>query len=270
MKNKLYALLLSVLILGCEAKKQEKVLIPRSISSNEDFNVYPKNEDNVLTVVRQSGQEDGDIGSKPQEILSVKIGDTLIRIQPDKTDKNFITDKFAMAEFVNTQKTALLVQVSDSTGEVAPYYLITLKDGKPEAVSLYRPSTGANDRKYTKGMIRVGSSGYLINNDFFVTTVNAKVYVLPRQHPQERIQGEFFLKSADKNTFVFLVPGAFYQVNYPTGDVFTQPLPKTAPKEITNIYKWVQDNFVWVKNGKGVSFFKQMDQDKVVDMRRRF
>jgi hypothetical protein len=270
MRNKLYALLLSVLILGCEAKKAEKVLVPRTISSNEDFNVYPKNEVNVFSVVRLSAQEDATSGQQSQDILGVKFGDTLIRIQPDKTDKNFITDKFSIAEFVNTQKTAVLVQASDSTGLVAPFYLITLKDDKPEVVSLYRASTGAGDQKFTKGLFRVGSSGYLINNDFFVTNVNAKVYVLPRQHPQERIQGEFFLKSADKNTFVFLVPGAFYQVNYPTGDVFTQPLPKTAPKEITNIYKWVQDNFVWVKNGKGVSFFKQIDQDKVVDMRRRF
>lgn len=270
MKNKLYALLLSVLILGCEAKKEEKVLIPRTISSNEDFNFYPKDDANTLKVVRYSGQEDAGTSHKEQEILAVKYGDTLIRIQPDKTDKNFVSDKFAMAEFVNTQKTAVLVQVYDSSGLVAPFYLITLKENKPEVVSLYRPSTGANDQKYTKGMFRVGKSGYLINNDFFVTNVNAKVYVLPRQHPQERIQGEFFLKSADKNTFVFLVPGAFYQVNYLTGDVFTQPLPKTAPKEITNVYKWVQDNFVWVKNGKGVSFFKQIDQDKVVDMRRRF
>jgi hypothetical protein len=269
MRNKLYALLLSVLILGCEAKKVEKVLVPRTITSNEDFNVYPKNEANVLSVVRLPAQKDATSGQQSKDILGVKFGDTLIRIQPDKADKNFITDKFTVAEFVNTQKTAVLVQAFDSTGLVAPFYLITVKNDKPEVVSLYRASTGAGDQKYTKGLFRVGSSGYLINNDFFVTNVNAKVYVLPRQHPQERIQGEFFLKSADKNTFVFLVPGAFYQVHYPTGDVFTQPLPKSAPKEITNVYKWVQDNFVWVKNGKGISFFKQIDQDKVVDMRRR-
>ena len=270
MKHKFYALLLSVLILGCEAKKEEKILIPRTISSNEDFNAYPKDEANALKVVRYSEADNAGAPDKEQEILAVKYGDTLIRIQADKANKDFISDKFVLAEFVNTQKTAVLVQVYDSTGLVAPFYLITLKDNKPEVVSLYRPSTGANDQNITKGMFRVGKSGYLINNDFFITNVNAKVYVLPRQHPQERIQGEFFLKSADKNTFVFLVPHAFYQVNYPTGDVFTQPLPKTAPKEISNVYKWVQDNFVWVKNAKGISFFKQIDQDKVVDMRRQF
>jgi hypothetical protein len=270
MKNKLYALILSLLIFGCQEKKSEIVLIPRTINSNEDFNAYSEDKDNVLTVVKyaEQGEQSKDKEGKPA--FAVKFRDTLIRIQPDPSDRKFISDKFSAAEFVNTQKTALLVEVSDSTGLVGPGYLITLKNNKPEVVSLYRASTGANDNRVSKGMIRVGSSGYLVNNDFFVTTVNAKVYVLPRQHPQERIQGDFFLKSSDKTTFVFLVSGAFYQVNYPTGDVYTEPLPKTAPKGLGNVYKWVQDNYAWVKNGKGVSFFKQIDQNKVIDMRKSY
>jgi hypothetical protein len=270
MKNKLYALILSLLIFGCQANKSEKTLIPRTISSNEDFNFYAENKENTLSVVKYTDEGPGTAAKNGKETFAVKLGDTLIRIQPDPSDKKFVRDRFAAAEFVNTQKSAVLVELADSLGLVGPVYLITLKDNKPAAVSLYRKSTGANDIRYTKGMIRVGSSGYLVNNDFFVTTVNAKVYLIPRQHPQERIQGDFFLKSSDKTTFVFLVNGAFYQVNYPTGDVYTEPLPKTAPKGLGNVYKWVQDNYAWVKNAKGISFFKQIDQNKVVDMRKTY
>ncbi len=267
MRTLLYALLFSLIASGCQPENGSKILVPREISGNEDFNNYAENAETILTVVTHGDQ--GSAGSS-EELFAVKFRDTLLQIQTDKADKNFVRDKFSLAEFVNTQKTAVLVQLADSTGMVAPFYLITLKGSKPEVVSLYRASKGNNDMKVTKGMVRVGKSGYLINNDFFVTTVNARVYVIPRQNPEERIQGEFFLKSNDKNTFVFLVPGAFYEVHYPTGDVFTQPLPKQAPREISSVYKWVQDNFAWEKNAKGISFFKEVDQNKVVDMRRGY
>lgn len=270
MKNKLYALIFSVLIFGCQAKKSERILTPRAISSNEDFNFYPDAKDNTLAVVKYAGAGVGPEVKDGKEVFEVKWGDTLIRIQPDPSDGKFIRDKFSTAEFVNTQKTALLVQVADSANRVGPIFLITLKDNKPEVASLYRASKGAKDIRYTKGIVRVGNSGYLINNDYFVTTVNAKVYQIPRQNPEERIQGDFFVKSRDKTTFVFLVKGAFYQVNYPTGDVYTEPLPKSAPNDLGNVYKWVQENFAWVKNAKGISFFKQIDQNKVVDMRKAY
>jgi hypothetical protein len=265
MKNKFYALMLCTLILSCKADKLEKILVPRAITANEDFNSYDSKE-NGLTIV--SHPEKDDKGAKKS--FAVKYGDTLIRIQPDQADSTFLKDKFSQAEYINTQKTSILVQLSDATGQVAPFYLINLNAGKIQVVSLYRASAGAKDVQYTKGMIRVGSSGYLVNNDFFVTLVNAKVYLIPRQVPKERIQGEFFLKSSDKTTFVFLVRGAFYEVNYPTGDVYVQPLPASAPTQIVDVYKWVQDNFVWVKNAKGISFFKQTDQDQVIDMRRKY
>jgi hypothetical protein len=266
MKNKLYVLMLCAFILSCKAGKPEKIIVPRTITANEDFNSYSDSKENALTIVEQVGKE----STSKEPTFSVKYGDTLIRIQPDKADSTFLKDRFSHAEYINTQKTSLLVQLSDSTGQVAPFYLINLKDGKIQAVSLYRASAGAKDVQYTKGMIRVGNSGYLVNNDFFVTLVNAKVYLIPRQVPKERIQGEFFLKSSDKTTFVFLVRGAFYQVNYPTGDVYVQPLPASAPTQIADVYKWVQDNFVWVKNAKGISFFKQTDPDKVIDMRTKY
>jgi hypothetical protein len=270
MRNKLYALILSVVIFGCQAKKLEKTLVPRTISTNEDFNYYAENKESALAIVKSADEKVESESKDGKQTFAIKCGDTLIRIQPDPSDKNFVSDNFAAAEFVNTQKTAVLVEAVHAKGMVGPIYLITLKDGKPEVVSLYRPSTGANDIRFTKGMVRVGSSGYLVNNDFFVTTVNAKVYLIPRQRPQERIQGDLFLKSNDKTTFVFLVQGAFYQVNYPTGDVYTEPLPETAPKDLSNVYKWVQDNYAWVKNAKGISFFKQIDQNKVIDMRKKY
>jgi hypothetical protein len=270
MKIQLYALLFSIFVCGCQDKQLTKTLITREISGNEDFNNYADKPENILTVVKSVDNGNTGKNADAGELFTVKFRDTVLQIQPDTKDKDFVKDKFSLAEFVNTQKTALLVQLADETGLVAPFYLITLKGNKPEAVSLYRASKGNNDINVTKGMIRVGKSGYLINNDYFVTTVNAKVYVIPRQNQEERIQGQFFLKSDDKNTFVFLVPGAFYEVHYPTGDVFTQPLPKQAPKEISSVYKWVQDNFAWEKNGKGISFFKEVDQNKVVDMRRGY
>ncbi|MDB5021582.1 MAG: hypothetical protein JWQ28_2709 [Pedobacter sp.] len=270
MRNKLYALIFSCLILSCQSARLEKILIPRTINANEDFNSYVENKEHALAVVKYADESAQNTSKDVKETFAIKLGDTLLRIQPDQKDKNFFIDKFASADFVNTQKTAVLVEAADNSGLVGPIYLITLKNNKAEVVSLYRASTGANDSQFTKGIIRVGSSGYLVNNDFFVTNVNAKVYVIPRQQPQERIQGSFFLKSPDKTTFVFLVRGAFYQVNYPTGDVYTEPLPKTAPKDAVNVYKWVQENYAWVKNAKGTSFFKQIDQNKVIDMRQSY
>lgn len=263
MKSKLFALLLVVTFYGCKDAPKEQSYVPRPLADNEDFNHYPKGADDVLKVFLAAPPEQT---ATTKETFQVKFKDTLIRIQPDEKDNTFLKDRFSLAEAVNTQKTCVLVQLEGSMKTEAPFFLITAKQGKVEVVSLYRASDGAEDQEFTKGMIRVGKSGYLINNDVFVTTVNAKVYPIKRQNENERIQGRFFMQSKDKTTLVFLTKGAFYQVHYPTGSVYTAPISKQAPKDIASIYKWIQNNYTWKKNGKGIEFLQYVDDNAIVDI----
>jgi hypothetical protein len=264
MKIRLYALILAVFLYSCKETAKETIHVPRPLTANEDFNNYPKNPEDVLKLVKVESQVQNK--GVPEEIYSVRFRDSLLKIQPDEKDKTFLKDRFSLAEMVSTQQTAALVQLEGSVKAQAPFFLITAKDGKVEVISLYRASKGANDEQYAKGMIRVGRSGYLINNDYFVTTVNAKVYPIQRQDEAERIQGQFFLQSKDKMTLVFLTKDSFYQVHYPTGSVSGTPLPKKAPKSVENIYKFIQDNYRWVKNGKGIEFLQYVDADAIVDI----
>jgi hypothetical protein len=267
MKTKFYALVLTIFLLACNESPKEKIYIPRPLTSKEDFNNYPKNPDDVLKLVK--AQEQGD-QSDHGSASSLTFKDSLIKIQPDAKDKSFLKDRFALAELVNTQQTCALVQLKGSLKVQAPFFLIAAKDGKAEVISLYRPSNGALDQQFTKGMTRVGKSGYLINNDYFITTVNARVFPITRRNEEERIQGQYFMNSKDKTTLVFLTKDSFYQVHYPSGSVYNAPLPKKAPREVANIYKYIQDNYRWVKNGKGIEFLQYVDSDVIVDMTRKF
>jgi hypothetical protein len=264
MKAKLYALLLVVCLYACKEAPKEQSYVPRPLTENEDFNHYPKSSEDVFKVILAASPEQ--TGKDAKESFQVKYKDTLIRIQPDEKDKTFLKDRFSIAEVVNTQKTCVLVQLEGSLKTEAPFFLITADKGKVEVVSLYRASNGEDDQEFTKGMIRVGKSGYLINNDVFVTTVNARVYQIKRQNENERIQGKFFMQSKDKTTLVFLTQGAFYQVHYPTGSVYTAPIPRQAPKEMAGIYKWIQNNYTWKKNGKGIEFLQYVDDNAIVDI----
>lgn len=265
MKTKFYALILAVLLYSCQNAQNEQSYIPRPLRDKEDFNVYPKTPEDVLKVVLAADVEQS--SEDAEEAFSVKFRDTLIRIQPDEKDKTFLKDRFSLADVVNTQMTCVLVQLEGSMKAAAPFYLISAKDGKVDVVSLYRASNGANDQQFTKGMIRIGKSGYLINNDVVVTTVNARVYPIKRQKEDERIQGQYVMHSKDRMTLVFLTKDSFYQVHYPTGSVYDAPLPKEAPRNMENIYKWIQDNYVWKKNGKGIEFLQYVDANAIVDMR---
>ncbi len=259
----------AVILLGCEADKPEKVYQPRALVANEDFNSYAKNDESPFTVLKlvDDGTATKADVSEKEDVLTVKFRDTTVQIQPDAADKNNVIGKFAVAQFLNTQKTSLLVQGADNSGLIAPFYLLTLKNNGLDVVSLYRPSKGKGDVKVTKGMISVGRAGYLVNNDFFITNVNAKVYPIKRQNPDERIQGEYFLNSADKKTFVFLLDDVFYQVHYPSNETFTLPF-NNAPSTKAALYPWVQANFNWQKNSKGISFLKQnQDDDRIVDIK---
>lgn len=263
MKTTIYVALLSVILFSCKNNENSKTYIPREITKNESFNIYSERKDTAIKVIQlNSDSKDSD---KPKELFSVKFRDTTINIQTDKAEAASKIDKFSSATFVNTQRTALLVQAADSSGLVAPFYLIVNRDEQPEIVSLYKPSSGKEDIKYTKGLVKVGRDGYVVNNDFFITNVNAKVYVLKRQNDAERIQGEFFMKSPDKQTLVFLEQSSFYQVNYITGQTFTQALSPEARKS-ADIFTFIQQNYMWQKEKNGTSFLKAINGDRIVNI----
>jgi hypothetical protein len=255
MKKVLYLFALSALVYGCGGKEISATYTPRVLTETEKFNESNDGPDTALKVVKYSGDE-----KDAKDLVSVKYRDTVVNIKLGGTDSS-ATSKFASANFINTQKTALLVQIADQSGK-APYFIIAQKEGKLDVVSLYRPSNGKMDLEFTKGAIPVGRNGFLVNNDFFVANVTAKVYLLKRQKPEERIQGEFIANSPDRTTLAFLTSqtSTLYQVNY----VANQSLDLPISKEVTSdVYRYVQKNFTWQANAGGIYFFKP---DKVVDI----
>lgn len=265
MKLNTLVLLLALAFLGCKHDEEEKIYSPRDLKGKENFNAFHKGTENALkiyTYKETSTEREG------KEIFGLKFRDTTVRIQVNAADKDAVSDHFALAEFLNTQKTAVLVQIADQSGLVAPFYLISVSDGGLDVVRVYRPSRGKGDKRFTKGLSRVGRSGYLINNDFFITRVDAKVYPLTRQDPEERIQGIHLINSADKKTFVFLVSSSLYQVHYPSGETYTQPLSADLPKAPEQVYPWIQNNFSWQTSPKGISFLKKnKDDNRIIDIR---
>lgn len=257
MKKVLYLFALSALIYSCGKKEVSATYTPRVLTVTEKFNESTEGPDTALKVIKYSSDEK-DASSK--DLVSVTFRDTIVNIKLGETDSS-ATGKFASANFINTQKTALLVQVADQSGK-APYFIVALKEGKLDVVSLYRPSNGKMDLEFTKGAIPVGRNGYVVNNDFFVANVTAKVYVLKRQKPEERIQGEFIANSPDRTTLAFLTSqtSSLYQVNY----VANQSLDLPISKEVSSdVYRYVQKNFSWQPTNGGIYFFKP---DKVVDI----
>ena len=264
MRNLIYALAVTVLLFSCKGK-HESVIVPRNLTDTERFNSYQ--EGDALFIMKYGTEdrlkEDKDAVGE----FSIKFRDTTIFIQTNPSDPAAKTDKFSFAQYVNTQKTTILAQVADKAGATAPVYLINLNENKIEVLSLDRPSKGARDKDFTKGLVKVGKTGYLINNDFFVTNVNAKAYMLKRQNPEERIQGDYFNLSHDKQTLVFLTPNSLYQIHYATNETNTQALPldKVSTPEMAANY--IQPNFKWVTENK-ISFLKKIggSSDKIVDM----
>lgn len=263
-KHLCYALGISALLFSCKEQEKTATYTPRVLNANEKFNESVSNEkDTVFNIVYSKDKN----ATTPKEEFNVKFKDTLVKIQVNKTDTSGFKDKFASAQFINTQKTAILVQLSDNSGLVAPAYILALKNGKLDVVSLYRPSTGKEDVKYTKGIYKMGRTGYLVNNDFFITNVNANVFLIKRQNPEERIQGEFIVNSPDKATLVFLTPSSLYQFNYSSDETVDEKLSKSAPESENDRNDWVRNNFVWRTSKKGTSFLKYHDSDKIVDIK---
>ncbi len=265
MKKTLYALVLSVLFFSCQQNQENAATYtPRVLTANEKFNGYLEGSDSAFTVLVHKDEASS---SEVKEEFKVKFRDTLVKIQINKADPNSATEKFSSVQFINTQKTTMLVQISDKSGLTAPCYLLSVKDGKLEVISLYRPSTGKQDTKYTTGIIKVGRAGYVVNNDFYITNVNAQVYLIKRQNPNERIQGQFILNSPDKSTLVFLTEKSLYQVHYVSDDVHNETFSKAVPQSAADLPEWVRNNFMWQKNKKGITFLKFNDSDRIVDIR---
>lgn len=264
MKKALYALVLSVIFFSCQQNQDSVTYTPREITADEKFNGYIEGADSAFSI---RINKDEASSSEVKETYHVKFKDTLVKILINKDDPNSATDKFASVQFINTQKTTLLVQIADKSGLTAPCYLLAANEGKLEVISLYRPSTGKEDAKYTKGINRLGRAGYIINNDFFITNVNAQVYLIKRQNPDERIQGEFVLNSPDKTTLIFLTANSLYQVNYQSNEVLDERYTNAGPQSAAEIPEWVRANFIWKKNKKGMTFLRFTDNNRIVDIK---
>jgi len=263
MRKLVYALALSVFLFSCSGK-HESVIVPRVLTETERFNSYQ--EGDALFIMKY-GTEDRIKEDKDAEgEFNIKFRDTTIFIQTNPSDPASKTDKFTFAQYVNTQKTTILAQIAGKEGGLSPVYLVNLNENKIDVVSLSRPSKGAKDKEYTQGMVKVGKTGYIINNDFFVTNVNAKAYVLKRENPDERIQGNYFNLSHDKQTLVFLTANSLYQIHYGTNQTNTQVLPadKSTSPDVAAVY--IASNYKWVVE-KNIAFLKKTgDSNKIVDI----
>ena len=129
MKKTVYLALLSLAIFSCKNDENVKNYLPREITRTESFNIYSERSDTAIKVIPLENGKNAD--GKDQELFAVKFRDTLINIQGNEADSTSKIEKFSSATFVNTQKTCLLVQVADSSGLVAPFYLIVNRDEKP-------------------------------------------------------------------------------------------------------------------------------------------
>lgn len=257
MKTIAFALLLSISLFACKQSKLENTYVPKAYT-NEDFNEFPKVKNETLNIltVEPSKPED-------RETYTIQFKDTAVAI---KDEPKPLANQFKEARFINTQKTAALVQVEDGSGLVAPFYVVALRDGKVSVTSLYKASNGKNDRKYTKGIEEMSLSNIIVNNDFAIALVNGKIYPIKRQTEAERIQGDFLFNSSDKQTLVFATENALYQVNYRTGETATLKLPAKIVQS-GNIANEVRKGYSWTTNANGASFLKQNpDDDRIVDI----
>ncbi len=257
MKTTVLALILSVTLFACKPGKLETAYIPKAYA-NDDFNEFPKVKNQTLEIIKIEPET-----PEGKESFSLKFKDTTIAIQDHPKP---LANKFKEARFINTQKTAALVQVEDGTGLVSPFYVVSLTDGKVGVTSLYKESNGKNDKKYTKGIQEMSLSNIIVNNDFAIALVNGKIYPIKRQNDSERIQGDFLFNSSDKKTLVFVTGNSLYQVNYRTGETNNLTLPAKVAQS-SNVAEEIRRGYSWATNAKGTTFLKQNpDEDRIVDI----
>jgi len=257
MKTTFLAIFISIALFACKPAKLEKTYQSKPFA-NEDFNESPRVKNEILSIVPT---EPALAGGK--ENFTVKFKDTTIAIEDAARP---LANNFKEARFINTQKTAALVQIEDGSGLVSPFYIISLKEGKVNVASLYKQSKGKNDKKYTKGLQDISLSNIIVNNDFAIALVNGTVYPIKRQVEGERIQGDFLFNSLDKRTLVFATANTLYQVNYRTGETSDLALPKKIAGS-ADIANDIRQGYSWATNAKGTSFLKpNADEDRVVDI----
>ncbi|WP_231426249.1 copper amine oxidase N-terminal domain-containing protein [Pedobacter sp. Leaf250] len=259
MKNTLLALFLSITLFSCTGGSLEKTLTSKAFTDKDDFNEFPKYKDKILVVEDVYDKNPDSSGG-----FAVKLKDTALYIQDGSKP---LAKKYQDARFINSQKTAVLVQIEDGAKKISPFYIITLQNGLPNAVALTLPSNGAKDKDFAKGLEEITRTTVVVNNDFVVATVRGKVYPIKRQNPAEMIQGKFILYSSDKSTLVFAVDKGLYQVNYLTGETLTLPVPPKVLNSETMVRE-IQQNYSWEKNSRGTSFLKENpDDDRIVDIK---
>ncbi len=254
MRKIIYLFILSLLLLRCTEKEIEKTYPTRMISQGETFNDYPSEKDSTITFNPKTEKKGNQFGANPKAWYQIKFGDTIVRIQTDKNNPSITNGKFIRGKFMNTQKTCLLAQIADSSGLKAKFYLIALKNHQLSITALTRPSESPGSIKYM-GLIDLGSQGFLINNEFLLGFVNAKVYFLKRQNSDEPIQGQYAMSSSDKSTLVFLQPSSLYQVNYPTEESLTLPLKVDARQ--AGIFMYIYEHYVWKTKRPGIMFLME-------------
>jgi len=259
MKTTLLALFLSTTLLACTQGKLEKTLSSRVITDQDDFNEFPKTKDKIISIEDIYSENPDSSGG-----FSVKFKDTAIYIQDGSKP---LAKKFQEARFINSQKTAVLVQIADGAGKISPFYIISLKNSQPDVIALTRPSNGKGDKDFAKGLEEITRTSVLINNDFVISTVRGKVYPVQRKNANELIQGNFILNSGDRTTLVFSGDNSLYQVNYLTGETAELPVPAKVLRSETMVSE-IQQNYSWFKNARGTSFLKQNpDDDRIVDIK---
>jgi len=251
MKKLLY--LLTIFLMGSCADHEtiEQVYIPHIINPGETFNDYPSEKDSSITFIMHREKEGKTLGANPKIWYQVKFGDTVVRIQTKKQDPNYSNGKFIQGRFMNTQKTTLLAQIADDLGFKAKFYFISLRNHQLTVTELKR-QTEEEGNPDGIGLIHLGGEGYLLNNDFLINPVNAKVYFLKRENPEKRIQGRYLMKSPDEGTLVFLRPSSLYQVNYQNDESYSVPfrIDPTQP----GLYMHIQENYIWKTKRPGLSF----------------
>ncbi|MFP5081109.1 hypothetical protein [Pedobacter sp. JCM 36344] len=254
--RKLLTVIALTLILGSCTKKEafEKVYLSHVINPGESFNEYPSEIDSAITFNVHQEKVGKTLGANPKVWYGVKFGDTVVRIQTNKADPNYSNEKFIRGKFMNTQKTSLLVQIADNFGYKAKFYLISLKNHQLSVTELRRPTAQEGDLNYI-GLIHLGSEGYLLNNDFLINPVNSQVYFLKRENQDERIQGQYLLKSPDKGTLVFMKDSSLYQVNYENDESINVPLRIDPTKP--GLYMYIQENYVWKSKRPRLSFLME-------------
>lgn len=259
MKTTLLALFLSIALFGCSGKL-EKTYSPRDMTASETFDEIPKSKGNILKLVKIDSNR-----ADRQDHFEIQFRDTTISVQDTK---NAAVSVFKGPRFINSQKTAVIAEVADSSALSPRFYLISLKGNVVDVANLNKPSSRKQNPKYDKGIVDITRTNFVINNDFIVNSVNGKVYSIKRKNPEEQIPGELLMYSRDRTTLVFLTKDALYQVNYYTGESETLPLSAKALANLDGIRGEVAQNYSWATNKNGTPFLRYNgDPDRIVDIK---